>query len=215
MPIMYSVIVPIKDFPNIEKVSINGKHLLEGKLEALLASKSINEIIVSTDSSFVQTVCEQFPTVKIHLRTKDNKEQSFASLVQEVIVLASFNDVIWSFITCPIDDAIVLEEAISEYESLDLTIYDSLVTCTKLTSYIFDENGPINFHQGKYHKESNNLPDIYQLVNKFFIMRKELQLKYAYPWGKVPFPLIVTKPQAFDVKSYEDLEIFKKVFIND
>lgn len=83
------------------------------------------------------------------------------------------------------------------------------ITCTKLQSFILDENGAFNFKN--IHTNSKNIVTLYQLLNACFIISKELNLRYAYHFGKIPFKELIHKKDSFEIKDKESFIFFKNI----
>lgn len=190
----FSAVIPIKTSasPLDELIKDSqGKCLLIRCIENLQQDDRIGELVVTTDSQDVVDTLKELDFVKIHIRTEEKEKSNFGVVAKNVAKDCKYDTLVWSFATEEAVNNFKVDVAIDTYLAMDHSIYDSLVTCRIVRKYIFDENGPINFRTGLAHKESQNLPCLYQVVNNCFIMEKDLTEKLCYPWGKVPLRFIV------------------------
>lgn len=205
---MLSAIIAIKKSKEqIELLPCNEKNLLERKIAFLKCIDEIKEIYIASDDENLQNKALDFG-VKFYLRNKKESED-FSFMVKNIAKKMSCEHIIYTPCTTPLFDEMRLKEAIKQYFSLDFSIYDSLITCVKLQSFIFDENGALNFKNS--YTNSRNLPPLYELFNGCFIMSKELNITLAHQWGKVPFKHLVDKKFAFDIKDKQGFEFFKNI----
>lgn len=212
---MFTAIIPIKksEKEQIEIIKFDNDTLLDRKIRFLKKINVITEIIIASDSKLVEEYAIK-NDVEFYLRDDlSDNQNSFSSLVNDVVSTAKNNQLIWSFATTPFIDEKVLNKAIEDYLNLDFEIYDSLITCSELKRFILDENGPLNFRIGARHKSSETLTSLYMLINGYFIMSKELNLKYSFPWGKVPARELIDKYTGFEIKDERDFEIFTNVYM--
>lgn len=212
---MFSAVIPIKKtgMEQIEVLPFNGETLLDRKIKALKKIESIDEIIIASDIKEIKQFSDKYG-IKFYLRDDFfDTEEDFSQLVCDISEIVENEEIVWSFSTTPFVDEEIIRNSISEYEKLNFDIYDSLITCTELKRFILDENGPLNFRTGKRHEESYDLPSLFVLVNGCFIMSKKLNMKYKYPWGKIPFKKIINKYSSFEIKSKKDFDIFTKVYL--
>lgn len=212
---MFTAIIPIKKSQDeqLEIKSCGDETLLERKIRILKSVNSVTEIIVASDSLEVEEYAKKCNVAFFLRDSAQINESSFSDLVNDIVSTVTNEHVIWSFAITPFVDEKILNKAVEDYLELDFSIYDSLITCSELKRFILDENGPLNFKTGIRHQSSQQLPSLYLLINGFFIMSKELNLKYNYPWGKVPARQLVDNHTGFEIKSAKDFELLTKVFL--
>ncbi|MAC84956.1 MAG: hypothetical protein CL624_12565 [Arcobacter sp.] len=212
---MFTAIIPIKKSLNeqLEIIDYQGNTLLDNKIKILKNIDAITEIIIASDSQEIERYTKKNGVTFFLRETSPINEDSFSSLVQDVVTTAKNSKIIWSFATTPFIDEKVLSKAVEDYTNLNFEIYDSLITCSELKRFILDENGPLNFRTGSRHQSSQSLSSLYLLINGYFIMSKELNLKYSYPWGKVPSKQLIDNYIGFEIKDKKDFEIFTNVYL--
>lgn len=205
---MFSAIIPIKKSKEqIELLPCNENTLLERKIAFLKKIGEIKEIFIASDDKSLQ---DKALELGVNFYLRDQKEsEDFSLMVKNIAKKLKFPHIIHAPCTTPLFDEQNLKEAIKEYLLLDFSIYDSLITCVKLQSFIFDENGALNFKNS--YTNSRTLPPLYELFNGCFIMSKELNIALAHQWGKVPFKHLVSKKFAFDIKDRQGFEFFKNI----
>lgn len=212
---MFTAIIPIKKSKEqqLEIINYGNDTLLDRKIKVLKSIKFISEIIVASDLEEIEKYTD---THKVSFYFRDivsTTETSFSDFVHDVVSISKNEEIIWSFATTPFINEEILNRAIQDYLKLDFSIYDSLITCSELKRFILDENGPLNFRTGTRHQSSQSLASLYMLINGYFIMSKKLNLKYSYPWGKVPSRELIDKYIGFEIKDKRDFEIFTKVYL--
>lgn len=211
---MFTAIIPIKKSKEeqLEIIDYGNETLLDRKIKILKSIKLITEIIVASDSKEIEKYADKYGVSFYFRDTVSTTENLFSDLVQDVVKTAKNEQIVWSFAITPFIDETILNRAIQDYLKLDFEIYDSLITCSELKRFILDENGPLNFRTGTRHQSSQSLSSLYMLINGYFIMSKKLNLKYSYPWGKVPSRELIDKYTGFEIKDKRDFEIFTKVY---
>lgn len=213
---MFTAIIPIKksNEEQLEIINYRNETLLDRKIKILKSVDLITEVILASDFDKIEKYAQK-NDISFFLRNNNDplNENSFSDLVRDVVSIAKNEEIIWSFANTPFIDEVVLNKAIKDYLKLDFTIYDSVITCSELKRFILDENGPLNFRTGIRHQKSQSLDSLYMLINGYFIMSKKLNLKYSYPWGKVPSRELIDKYTGFEIKDKRDFEIFTKVYL--
>ncbi|ECQ8137455.1 cytidylyltransferase domain-containing protein [Campylobacter upsaliensis] len=205
---MFSAIIPIrKSEYQFEILPCNAKNLLERKVSYLKKIDLIKEIIIASNCDLKQEAINL--GVKFYLRSEKESNDDVSIFVKNIATQVKNKHIIYAYCNTPLFDEKCLLNSIEKYLSLDFNTYDSLITCTKLQSFIFDENGAFNFKN--IHTNSKNIPTLYQLLNACFIMSKELNLRYAYHFGKIPFKELIHKKDSFEIKDKESFIFFKNI----
>lgn len=191
---MISAIIPIRavdgEQPELA-LREDGTSWLQRKLDVLRAEKTILEIVISTDSRAVVAALENEIDIRIHNRAGERDQETFAGVVRAAATFCNWDTIAWLFANQVNIDGPTLADIIETYMQLDQAIYDSLVTCTAVREYFFDENGPINFATGAAHKERRNLYPLYMVRNGCFVMKRAQNIGLGYPWGRVPYRYIL------------------------
>lgn len=206
---MFSAIIPIrKSKYQFEILPCNAKTLLERKISYLKKIHFIKEIIIASNCNDLEKEALRF-NVKFYLRSKEESGDDVSLFIKNIASQVKSKHIIYAHCNTPLFDDKCLLQSIEKYLSLDFNIYDSLITCTKLQSFIFDDNGPFNFKN--IHTNSRNIPTLYQLLNGCFIMSKKLNKHYSYHFGKIPFKELIHKKVSFEVKDKESFDFFKNI----
>lgn len=204
---MFSAIIPIRKSKNqFEILPCNSKTLLERKISYLKKIHFIKEIIIASNCDDLENEALRL-NVKFYLRSKEESSDDVSLFVKNIASQVKSKHIIYAHCSTPLFDEKYLLKSIEKYLSLDFDIYDSLITCTKLQSFVFDENGPFNFKN--IHTNSRSIPALYQLLNGCFIMSKQLNIQYSYHFGKMPFKELVHKKASFEIKDKESFIFFK------
>lgn len=181
----------------------NGSSLLENKINQLKKVKSIDSIIVSTDSDKMLQIAKNCNVIGVRRPEEycDEKTKSFNDVVRYIANNEVNTEIMmWVPCVCPIISSIRIAEGIEKFwEILDGKIdADSIATAALIKEYLFDENGPINFSV-ENHVPSQKLPDWHYITNGFFIARREDMAKWGFVYGPNPFLFEVNKFEAIDI----------------
>ena len=129
---------------------LNNFPLIYWALNALQNSKSINEIIVASDSEIINRTVEgfSFDKVKIYKRKPENAQDdsSTESVMLEYINSQKLNDednFMLVQATNPFLETVHIDEALMAYTKSN---FDSLLSCVKIKRFFWKDNNPINYN---------------------------------------------------------------------
>lgn len=186
-------------------------NLLVHKIRQLKQVSNLDKIVVSSDSEkMLQMAIDE--GVDIHRRQieyADEKTKTFGEVVAYIAHSIQDNDIMWSPCVCPLVNSTIYSDAINEYKKNIPDCYDSLMSMQILKIFLWNDNGPINYELGLKHVPSQQLPNIYQMINGMFIAPRSKMIEWKYFHGPNPYKFIIDKAHAIDIDDELDLEAAK------
>ncbi|WP_194778179.1 acylneuraminate cytidylyltransferase family protein [Pararhodonellum marinum] len=194
--------------------------LLAIKLEQLAASRSIDEIIVSTnDPVSIQTAqkyAEKDP--RIHVVERPEKlslgTTSLSDLIDYVPGVCSHDQILWTHVTSPFVDAHDYDGFIATYfDQLSLG-FDSLMTVKKLQNFIWDsaQAAIINKNGKEKWPKTQDLKVLYEINSAAFINSKENYLKFKDRIGPHPYLMELSVLSSYEIDWKKDFYDAEKLF---
>jgi pseudaminic acid cytidylyltransferase len=203
--------VPEKNFREF----VNGKSLVEIKIEQLLASEIYDEIYLSSDHPSAQSIAEKYGVR--HLRREAYLAAESTPWHETVVgILESTGeiprdvDVSWVQVTNPLFSNF---RKVIEFLESSREKHDSAFTTTIFKHYLLGPNGsPLNFQFGPWHKYSPDL-EPYRTVN-FAMLHAPLQvmLNHKYFIGSSPLTVDISLSEGWDIDTVEEFEIAQSIF---
>lgn len=186
-----------------------GKPLFFHVVESLLACKSINKVVIDTDSDTVIEMAQNnFPTVTILKRPEHLRD---GSIPMNDVLLNAINQVEADFYlqthsTNPILSAATIQAGVEKFLTI-YPMYDSLFTVTKKNVRFWDALArPINHNQNILLR-TQDLPPIYEENSCMYLFTKEILQRKHNRIGDRPFLFEMPEIEAQDI----DVELNFKV----
>jgi CMP-N-acetylneuraminic acid synthetase len=195
--------------------------LAELKLRQLLQVKEFDEILIDTDEPRIFLLFDRLrnaPELAINSIDRirvEERDPAMAtsvtttdSLIQYLAPKLRTEHVLWTHVTSPFVSAEVYRSAISSYFDLDRTVFDSLMSVSKLQEFIWSEQGPENYDysQEKWPR-TQTLPEWYFINSGLFICPSDFYRTYGNRIGERPSLFQMDKIIGFDVDWPEDFEM--------
>lgn len=181
-------------------------NLLIHKIRQLKKVEGI-EVVVSSDSHEMLHMAD-VEGVGIHLRSRmyaDEVSVPFGEVVANVCEAIEADDIMWAPCVCPLTDTGDYEDALRVYRENVPANNDSLASFESVKMFLWDAKGPINYGLGLKHVRSQDLPDMYRMVNGMFIAPREKMIEWKYFHGRNPYKYILDKKAAVDIDDELDL----------
>jgi CMP-N-acetylneuraminic acid synthetase len=183
--------------------------LLGVKLRQLLAATGIDEIVVSSNDPLVLAYAEQLknPRVRTHHRddTLGSSTTSTDALVAHALALIPQGHILWTHVTSPFFNAQHYSQAINSYWAGLRSEHDSLMSVTQLHSFIWDQQGPINYdRQHEKWPRTQTLPALYEINSALFLHSADGYKTLNDRIGTSPKLFITDKITGFDIDWPED-----------
>jgi CMP-N-acetylneuraminic acid synthetase len=196
--------------------------LIQIKMEQLLLCPKINRIVVSTDDSKVMDIADSTARAydkpvsiferPAHLASSDTSTDELIAYLPELI---NEGIVLWTHVTSPFVTAQIYSKAISAYWD-NAKQFDSLMSVTKLQSFIWDKKGPVNYD---YTKEkwprTQTLPVWYEVNSAVFIADISIYIENKDRIGKKPFLFELEGIEGFDIDWEKDFFLAQKMVVAD
>ncbi|WP_053976513.1 acylneuraminate cytidylyltransferase family protein [Mangrovimonas xylaniphaga] len=195
--------------------------LLTIKLKTLLNVSNIDKIVVSSNDFEVIRIAKSFNSSKIeidfrpeHLATS---ETSTDELINYVPTIIDDEHILWTHVTSPFIAEVTFERAIEKFFIEDQ--FDSLMTVNKIQTFLWDENGPINYDRDvEKWPRTQTLPLIFEVNSGFFINTRQNYIKYGDRIGKHPFLYVTNGFESVDIDWPDDFllgeMIYRHKFVN-
>lgn len=193
-----------KGIPNKNIIKIKSKPLIYYSIKASIRSK-VSETWVSSDSKKILKIANSYKAKTI-LRPKKFATDNATSESALFHFAENVNFEILVFIqpTSPL----IIPEDINKALKM-MKIYDSVITVSKLDQFVWTKNKPnydINKRRTRQKKESTFI----ETGSLFVTTKKNLLLNRNRISGKIGF-VEIPRIRSFDLDTYEDLEIIKKI----
>ena len=187
-----------------------GVSLLKNKIDQLAKVLPKKSIIVNTESREIAQHIENEGVI-IHFRDPyfaDAHKASWSELIEHVVLRIEAEHIAWAPCVCPFFDEHEFIESFSNYEENVINgPYDSLVSVTSLRSYVWSNEGAINYSPNKECTFSQDLPAWYEVTNGNYMAPKKLMLDYAYVLGEAPFLDIRSQKCKIDIDTTTDMHL--------
>jgi CMP-N-acetylneuraminic acid synthetase len=184
-----------------------GTNLLLYKLEQLKRVKSLQRIVVSSDSDLMLNFAKS-AGIFTHKRAPefcDEKSRSFGEVVRHICENTTGDHILWATCTAPLVFPAIYEKAIRRYfQALDEG-YDSLMSVQVFRRYLWDKNGPLNYELGLKHVPSQELPPLYFVTDGILIAPREKMIEWSYFHGPNPYRFELEKRNCVDIDDGLDL----------
>jgi CMP-N-acetylneuraminic acid synthetase len=197
------------------------KGLLEIKLQQLLKTPQITEIVLSTNDKLIIEHVKSLNNSKIFLDVRPEHLCSSATSTDELIqyvpaILKNAEHIMWTHVTSPMCNEMDYEKAINQYFSMLKQGYDSLMSVTSLRKFLFYKNGEaLNFDRNiELWPRTQTLTPVYEANSAFFINSIDNYLLYKDRIGKNPFFYELDSIKSFDIDWEEDFKIAEIIYVN-
>lgn len=177
--------------------------LLAIKLSSLLKTMGIDKIVLSTNDPKVLAIAASFEDEKLiidhrpdHLASSSTSTDDLVNYVPGII---SDEHILWTHVTSPFISTETFEKAIAKYNQMS-SDYDSLMSVNKVQTFLWNEDGPINYDRNvEKWPRTQTLPVLYEVNSGFFINSRTSYLEHKDRIGR--------KPMLFETKGIETIDI--------
>jgi CMP-N-acetylneuraminic acid synthetase len=195
--------------------------LLAIKLAQLGACDRITRIVVSTDDPEVREITTRFARElpdRVHVAERPpelaTSRTSTDDLVRHVPSLVESGDVLWTHVTSPFVDAKLYAAAFHAYHAARAEgRADSLMSVTPLQTFIWDENGPVNYRrkQEKWPR-TQTLPRWYEVNSAVFIAPIETYVETGDRIGHNPHLFELDFPASVDIDTEPQFRLAERIW---
>ena len=201
---------------NIKSFAGNKKGLLEVKLNQLIAVKSINRIVLSSNDEQVLDYAKKLNCSKISFYSRDDRlatnECSTDQLISHALELIPKGEILWTHVTSPFLSSSHYTNIIKKYFLILNQGYDSLMTVNVIKNFLWNKKGPINYSR-KIEKwpRTQTIKSTYEINSGLFMANSEIYLKCNDRIGKKPYLYELDKISGFDIDWNEDFKIAESI----
>lgn len=197
---------------------INGG-LVENKLNQLLKTKLIDEIIFSSNDETCIDVAQKFADSRLQIIERPVELCLSTTNLQDLIcyvpTITTGDHILWGHVTTPLCGATEYDNAIKIYKEKLKEGYDSLVGVTSLKNFILDRNGRlINNNTNLPWPRTQDLEPLYPINHTIFLTKREVYLTDKNRIGRKPFLNVMNEIISFDIDWPEDFTIAEVMYKN-
>lgn len=208
-----TAIVPMRH--NSERVKgknyrdFNGKPLYHHIVETVLATKSVSQVIIDTDSDFIlEDTATFFPQVKCLMRPAHLQD---GNIPMNDVLLNTVKQVPSDFYlqthsTNPLLQSETVDSAV-QYFLENFPVYDSLFGVTRLQTRLWDSLGRAVNHNPNILLRTQDLPPIYEENSCFYLFTQKTLEEKHNRIGDRPYLWEVSKREAIDIDEEIDFKI--------
>lgn len=186
--------------------------LIEIKIKQLVQSKTIDEIVLSTNDedilSYVSSL--NIANLRIHERiaSLSSSETSTDQLIAHALELIPYGDILWTHVTSPFINAYHYDHIVNCYREKILAGHDSLMTVTELYGFLWQNEKPINYYrQQEKWPRTQTLTPIHEVNSGVFLASSDVYCRLVDRIGDRPYLYILDKLTSHDIDWPEDFVI--------
>ena len=202
---------------NLKKFAKFQMGLVEIKLGQLLKSDSINKIYLSTDDDDIINFAQNLESEKIIIHKRSSNlslsTTSTDDLVAHALELIQEGAILWTHVTSPFITSRSYEDIIRTYQDKRSLGFESKMTVTEIQSFIWDENGPINYDRGiEKWPRTQTLKPVYEVNSGAFLADCQTYDKYNDRIGNNPYLYKLDGFHGFDIDWPEDFLLAQQAY---
>ncbi|MDR0410628.1 MAG: hypothetical protein LBH75_01470 [Treponema sp.] len=188
--------------------------LLENKLNQLIKTKKIDEILVSTNDKECIRIAEEFSEKCSRLKIIQRLDSlcldttNLQNLIAYVPTITKADHILWGHVTTPVAGAPEYDDAIELYFSKYNEGYDSLVGVTEVKNFLLNREGKIINNNTKLPwPRTQDLEPLYGINHVMFIANRFVYERQKNRIGNMPFLYVMDKLKSLDIDWEEDFMI--------
>jgi CMP-N-acetylneuraminic acid synthetase len=190
---------------------VDGRSLLELKIEHLKQAGCFDRIYVSSDSERAQKIASENGVEFLsRAEVMCQAHTPWAEVVEHIMDTIPGNPIVtWALSTSPLFSR--FKKAVTTYlDNKDK--HDSLVAVLPKKSFFLNKYGKgINYNLGYWHPYSQELETYYEVTGACYIGRKSDMAKWKYWFGVRPYLFEVSSLESIDVDELDDFEAAQKI----
>lgn len=194
--------------------------LIENKIKQLLATKNLDEIILSTNDEKCIHIAEKYLSDS-RLRIIPRPEElclsstNLQDLICYVPTITDAEHILWGHVTTPLAGADIYDSAIKKYLSALNDGYDSLVSVKELRNFLLDKAGHlVNNNTNLPWPRTQDLEPLYEINHAIFLAKREVYTNMANRIGKKPLLFLMDELHSKDIDWEEDFIIAEMMYKN-
>lgn len=194
--------------------------LVENKLQQLLATKFIDEIIFSSNDETCMEVASKYSNdsrLRIILRPEELclSSTNLQDLICYVPTITNADHILWGHVTTPLAGAEQYDAGIKLYLEKLHEGYDSLVGVTELRNFLLNKEGKlINNTTPIPWPRTQDLEPLYEINHTMFLAKREVYVEQKNRIGEKPLLYIMDELHSFDIDWPDDFIIAEMMYKN-
>ena len=204
---------------NIKPFASFKKGLIEIKLQQLNVCDQVDQVVLSTNDEEIISYANALSLKKLKLHIREEHLSNSATSTDELVKLAhditDGEHIIWTHVTSPFYNADLYGSAIQKYFSALSEGYDSLMSVKELRSFIWSDNGPLNYDRSiEKWPRTQTLKPLYEIDSGVFINSKKNYESMDDRIGRKPYLLVSPGNSGFDIDWPEDFALAESMLTN-
>lgn len=192
-----------------------GRPLYHHIIQSLLATPSIDEVVIDTDSAFIkQDAAEHFPSVRVLERPKHLRDGAIAmnDVLLNTLEHIDAQIVLQTHSTSPFLKSSTLDTALRDFaQSLGSGSCDSMFSVTRLQVRLWDENvRPVN-HNPNVLLRTQDLAPLFEENSSFFIFTPPVLRQLGRRIGDNPKLVETSRIESLDIDTETDFLLAEAV----
>ena len=179
-------------------------NLLEIKLAQIESLDIFDEVIVSSESDEVLSMCEPF-NVTTHKRDSfyATSEVPMSDVYEYLAKIVRTEYIAWIPVTNPLVDGQIYKNAVNSFKSIDHKVHDSLLSVSGVQEYLYYNDKPLNFTLDPWQR-SQDLVGTCAINFAINILSKKNMINLRSTVGRKPYFFNIDKSTAIDIDYMED-----------
>ena len=192
--------------------------LVENKLQQLLATKRIDEILFSSNDESCMAIAERYMADK-RLKIIPRPEElclsgtNLQDLICYVPTITDAEHILWGHVTTPLAGAEQYDEGVKLYLDNLHNGYDSLVGVKELKNFILNVEGRIiNNSTPLPWPRTQDLDPLYEINHTMFLAKRDIYVKQKNRLGNKPFLYVMDEIHGLDIDWPEDFTVAETMY---
>lgn len=197
---------------NIKPFAGYSSGLIQIKINQLLSSSLIDEIVLSTNDDDILDYAKTIKNgkLRVHKRAESLSASSTSTddLVAHALELIPDSHILWTHVTSPFIVASDYDSIISEYLKSLANGYDSLMSTSLIHGFLWSEDGPINYDREiEKWPRTQTLKAIHDVNSAVFLSHSNNYKSFGDRIGQKPLLYPLDKIKSFDIDWPDDFLI--------
>lgn len=193
--------------------------LLANKLQQLIATERIDEIILSTNDEECLRIGERYAARCEKLRVVRRPDSlcldttDLQDLIRYVPTVTEADHILWGHVTTPLAGAAEYDAAVEDYFASLEAGFDSLVGVTELKNFLLDADGRlVNNTTPLPWPRTQDLAPLYEINHTVFLAPRAVYVEQQNRLGQHPKLHVMDKISSMDIDWEEDFTIAENLF---
>lgn len=199
-----------KRFPGKNLAEFGGIPLVVRKIRQLKAASAISKVYLATDSEQISTLGHEEDCEVLWREPEwadDEKGKSFSETIAHLAERISEKHIFWAHCTAPYIGPEIVNQSVETYWEALENNYDSLISHSPVSEYLWKDWRPLNYTPGPQHVRSQDLRGISKMTNGVLIAPRESMISWKYHHGPNPKIILIDKIASVDIDDELDFEI--------